>query len=331
MIPVSLPGGNFYVTMALSLVCLATLLTWAASLARSRDARWWLSDHRKLDSVLMAMLAVGGAVFPYQQLSHWLDSQRLARADAALRTVLAQARNLAGVAMPAGTELRLRKQDDPESFEEARFPVPTPVAGVKAERLLRHFDAAGTSASWSLALAGNETIAGWLCSRGHKAEFRLRGSQPEFSSCHLASGNRIEEQNLPAGTWLTATPEGWLLRTGGSESLRVEGLDLLKADVRLDGGHRRTHFEGLLAHESVLGDVTYPAGTRVSAAGAKVPGAQPGDLLLSPSRGRSAHRAGGSEIAAGKSVLQAPDGTVRSVLSNREAGVLDVASVRLGP
>ncbi len=58
MIPVSLPGGNFYVTMDLSLVCLATLLTWAAMLACSRDARLWLADHRRLGPMLMAVLDV---------------------------------------------------------------------------------------------------------------------------------------------------------------------------------------------------------------------------------------------------------------------------------
>ncbi|CFW86952.1 membrane protein [Bordetella pertussis] len=59
--------------------------------------------------------------------------------------------------------------------------------------------------------------------------------------------------------------------------------------------------------------------------------AQAGDLLFSPSRGRAARRGAGTEIVAGKSVLQAPDGTVRAVLANRDAGVLDFAAVRMAP
>ncbi|MNV99857.1 hypothetical protein D3C71_1952730 [compost metagenome] len=101
--------------------------------------------------------------------------------------------------------------------------------------------------------------------------------------------------------------------------------------MRLDGQRRLLDFEGLLARETVLGAMTYPPGTRVLAANSRLPGAQPGDLLFSPSRGRSARRNGGEDVAAGQSVLQAPDGTVRSVLSNRDAGVLDVAAMRMAP
>lgn len=64
MIPVSLPGGNFYVLMAASLACLATLLTWLAVLATTRSARLWLGDHRRTGTVLMTFLALVGAIFP---------------------------------------------------------------------------------------------------------------------------------------------------------------------------------------------------------------------------------------------------------------------------
>lgn len=42
MISLSVPGGNFYLAMALSLFCLSTLLTWAVTLAanRGRAAGW---------------------------------------------------------------------------------------------------------------------------------------------------------------------------------------------------------------------------------------------------------------------------------------------------
>lgn len=48
MISLSVPGGNFYLAMALSLFCLSTLLTWAVTLAANRGARRWLAAHRRL-------------------------------------------------------------------------------------------------------------------------------------------------------------------------------------------------------------------------------------------------------------------------------------------
>ena len=56
MIPVSLPGGNFYVLMVVSLACLSTLLTWLAVLATSRGARLWLGEHRRGGAILMLSL-----------------------------------------------------------------------------------------------------------------------------------------------------------------------------------------------------------------------------------------------------------------------------------
>ena len=131
---------------------------------------------------------------------------------------------------------------------------------------------------------------------------------------------------MPPGTWIQVDPAvrgqpieqagaRWLLRTEGSEPMEVERLSLLKLELRLDARRQLLGFEGLLARETALGDMTYPAGTRVLSGGLRAAGAQPGDLLFSASRGRVARRAGGTDVAAGSSVLQAPDGAVRAVLS----------------
>lgn len=334
MISVSIPGGNYYVSMAISLICLSTLLTWCVSLARNPDSREWLSEHRRLGPTLMALLALAGGVFPYQHISAWVQAQREARADAARRVTLDAPASLAGVQMPAGTQLRLATAGQPDTFISARFPAPTPVAGIDAIGLTRYqASTPGAAQAWSLTTATNQRIDGWTCMATHPLEFRLVNGKPQFAGCHLAAGNTLDERPLPAGAWLTSRADepGWLVRTDGSEALGVDQLPLLKVELRLSPERKRLSFEGLLSSEATLGEVTYPAGTRVASAGAKVPGAQAGDLLFSPSRGRSARRAGGAEVPAGKSVLQAPGGEVRGVLSNRDAGVLDVASVRLGP
>ncbi len=344
MIPVSLPGGNFYVLMAASLACLSTLLTWLAVLATTRSARHWLGDHRRIGTVLMAFLAIVGAIFPYQQFSLWFSAQRDAQADAGRKTVLAQPTLLAGVEMPAGTELRLAAPGDLGSFDRAVFPEahPAPIQGITASRLFRYPANGKQAETLSVEIERDQAMEGWLCAHGHRIEFVMRDGHPRFASCHLAIGNTLDQQPVPAGAWLkvvgaAAAPGAagdaprWLLRTEGSDALDVARLPLLKVDMQLDGQRRMLGFEGLLARETALGDMTYPPGTRVLAANPRLPGAQAGDLLFSPSRGRSARRAGGDDVPAGKSVLQAPDGAVRAVLGTREAGELDVAAMRIGP
>lgn len=366
MIPVSLPGGNFYVLMAASLACLATLLTWLAVLATTRSARLWLGDHRRVGSTLMTFLALIGAIFPYQQFSLWFAAQRDAQADADRKTTLPHATRLAGVDMPAGTVLSLTRAGELASFDRAVFPEthPAPVLGVNATQLFRYAATPKQPETLSVEIARDQAQEGWLCAHGHRLEFVMQGGQPRFSSCHLAIGNTLDKQPVPAGAWLkvdeaargtpldtnantnthtntntnantdtatTATSPRWLLRTEGSDALSLHQMPLLKVDMRLDAQRRMLNFEGLLAREAILGSMSYPPGTRVLSAPPRLPGAQPGDLLFSPSRGRTARREGGEEVSAGNSVLQAPDGTVRSVLSNREAGVLDVAAMRMAP
>lgn len=347
MISVSIPGGNFYVLMLVSLAGLSTFFTWLAVLGTSRSARDWLGEHRRLGSVLMAFLAIAGSIFPYLQFSDWRTMQRDAQLEADRTTTLKGPTTLAGVSLPAGSQLLLATPGDLGSFETATFPSPAPVLGLSASRLFRYpADASARGGprpeSLSLAIERDAAIDGWLCGHGHRVEFVLRDNRPQFASCHLPGGNTLENQAVPAGTWLTVEPGStandavageaakWRLRTDGSEPIVVNHMPLLKADILLDPTRRILRFEGLLSKETQLGDVSYPNGTRVATPGPRVSNAQPGDLLFSPARGRSAQRAGGKEIAAGQSVLQGADGTVRQVLSNRDAGVLDVASMRTG-
>ncbi|MDF3940142.1 hypothetical protein P3W66_08890, partial [Achromobacter denitrificans] len=204
MIPVSLPGGNFYVLMAASLACLSTLLTWLAVLATTRSARHWLGDHRRIGTVLMAFLAIVGAIFPYQQFSLWFSAQRDAQADAGRKTVLAQPTLLAGVEMPAGTELRLAAPGDLGSFDRAVFPEahPAPIQGITASRLFRYPANGKQAETLSVEIERDQAMEGWLCAHGHRIEFVMRDGHPRFASCHLAIGNTLDQQPVPAGAWL---------------------------------------------------------------------------------------------------------------------------------
>ena len=345
MIPVSLPGGNFYVLMAVSLACLSTLLTWLAVLATSRGARHWLGGHRRLGTILMTALALLGAIFPYQQLGQWLDAERDAQADAGRRSVLNQPTRVAGVDMPAGTVLRLATPGELSTFDRARFPDGQPglIHGLESTGLYRYAATARQPETLSVEIARDQAQEGWLCAHGHRVEFVMLGGQPCFASCHLAIGNQLDRQPVPPGTWIQVDPA---VRGQPIEQAARRALAVAHGRQRAHGGGAAVAaeagtaagcpppaagFRGLLSRETALGDMTYPAGTRVLSGGLRAAGAQPGDLLFSASRGRVARRAGGTDVAAGSSVLQAPDGAVRAVLSNRDAGVLDVAAVRVGP
>lgn len=347
MIPVALPGGNFYPMLAVSLVCLATLLTWIAVLCTNRLARTRLRARPRSNAVAMLALAIVGGIFPARLALHWFDTRQAAADQAAHTLVLDASRTLAGIDMPAGTRLLVRLPGRPDTFEMAYFPRPVPVGGIPVNSLERYLAQSGVrefrATGASGALPEDESADGWRCTRGHKVEFKADDNGAlRFSSCHLAAGNTVDGQPLPAGTWVAlrhgprpATDfqhvDGWLLRTDGSEPSMVAGMPLLKADLRLDRARKLLWFEGSLGKEYTLGPMTYPAGTRVATASATVAGAKLGDLVFSPSRGRSAGRNDGDDVPSGQSVLQSPDGSVRGVMSNRAAGVLDVASIGTTP
>lgn len=338
MISVLLPRGNHYIYLAVSLICLSTLLTWVIWLAITPASRHWLRGRLRLGLALMAGMAVIGGIYPYHLTTSWLAAERDLDRARAHREILQAGRKLAGVAMPSGTILHLREVGQPGSFEWALFPQPVEVGGLRVRSIRRHVSPARADApsreTWSVALADDQLVQGWICSHRHPVDLAIdKNGAPRFADCYLADGNKLDGQPLPIGTWLSRPqddPQGWLLSTDGSEAATIARFSLLKADVVIDAQSRIVTFEGLLARETTLGDVTYPIGTRAATA-LNVPGAQAGDLLFSPPRGRVAKYKSHSDVQAGTSVLQTPDGAVRLMLDNRQAGVVDAATIRVGP
>jgi hypothetical protein len=335
MISVLLPRGNHYIYLAVSLICLSTLLTWVIWLAITPASRRWLRGRLRLSLALMAGMAVIGGIYPYYLTLSWLASQRAMARAQAHRDILQTGQKLAGVAMPAGTILHLRQAGRPDTFTWALFPQPTEVDGLQVRSIRRHMRTdAPARQTWSVALAGDQLVQGWICSHRHPVDLAIeKNGTRRFADCHLADGNKLDGQPLPIGTWLSRPkddPQGWLLSTDGSEAATIGHFPLLKADVVVDAQSRIVSFKGLLASETKLGDVSYPVGTRVATA-LNVPGAQAGDLLFSPPRGRAAQYKNHSDVQAGTSVLQTPDGMVRLLLDNRQAGVVDAATTRIGP
>ena len=369
MIPVALPGGDFYPALAVSLVCLATLLTWVIQLCVNGEARARARARPRFSLVSMGLLTAIGAIFPAGHVARWIEAREAAAAQARHTMVLAQPATVDGLSLPAGTQLRVAQPGRLDTFEQARFPAPVEVAGVPVLRLTRYLEAIDAQ-HWrvsgvSARLARDAHIGQWRCAASHQIELRSTAANGglKFSSCHLAAGNPVPalavgaaaangrpaagapatgRGDLPSGTWvslregaaLASDPTratGWLVHTDGSEAVDVAGLPLHKADLRLDLARQLVSFEGALARELVLGPMTYPAGTRVASATPAVHGAQPGDLVFSPARGRAAQRREGAPVTAGHSVLQSPAGDVRAVISNRAAGVLDFAGIGTAP
>jgi hypothetical protein len=345
MNPVALPGGNFYPLLAVSLACLATLLTWIAMLCSTPSARQRVREHPLRSLVFMGLLSLLGAIFPAQEIFRWLQARQAEHTEAAHVLVLDSARVIQGIALPAGTKLRVRVPGQPDTFQNAEFPAPTDIAGVQVTQLSRYQVRGSTpprTSGASAVIAADQDVDGWRCSRGHKVEFHQGSKGLQFTSCHLAAGAAVGGQPVPAGTWVSLRSgnkpatgsqdtDGWLLRSDGSEAVMATGIPLLKADLRLDRDRKLVSFEGTLGKEYLLGPMTYPSSTRVATAAPTLASAQQGDLVFSPSRGRSARRADGQDVPAGQSVLQGRDGTVRAVLQNRAAGVLDFTSIGSTP
>jgi hypothetical protein len=341
MIQILLPGGNNYVLMAVSVLCLTTLLTWMVRLCTSVEARLHARAHPRSAAALLALLVIPGSIYP---MSRWLDwrQTRAQQADRAAHTLTLTSSTLVdGIALPAGTKLLLSRPGDPDTYQSAEFPPNTSIFGLDAHRINRYKHRVGDSlpagsVTISMELTSDQTIDGWRCTHRHSVEFALpKGSPAQFKSCNLGADNLLEKNPIPEGGWVASKATdgvaGWLLRTEGRDAIVIAGLPLLKAEAKLDSTRHITAFDGQLARETVLGKLTYPGGTGVRLATPGTGGAMAGDLIFSPARGRAALRMGGVNVPPDNSVLQAPDGTVRSVMSNRSLGVTDVADLQSAP
>jgi hypothetical protein len=240
---------------------------------------------------------------------------------------LTQGNDVGGHAVPPGTWLSVlpaatTRQSAPAKPDgKGADPAPNPAAGgtggavtESAARAAR--DASGKGAGAQAGTASAAAAGSMIAGSGGQAPAAGANRAPPADAARAAEATN---------------PMGWLLRTDGSEAINVAGMPLLKADVRLDAQRRVIGFEGTLADGWKLGPMSYPTGTRVMLAPKAMAGARPGDLIFSPSRGRSAQRQGSPDISAGNSVIQSPAGDVRAVVSNREAGVLDFATISVAP
>ena len=138
----------FLLLLAIGGVCALVLLAWWLRLALSPRARQAFARHRLSRSLLMIGCLVGVAWPVYSHLRMQRIQQEVAeqidQEEAERMPTLTQDTVLAGIAMPAGTQLELlhhgavgKQWVKPEYFEAADFPKPIKWQGVSIKRISR--------------------------------------------------------------------------------------------------------------------------------------------------------------------------------------------------
>ena len=177
----------FLLLLAIGGVCALVLLAWWLRLALSPRARQAFARHRLSRSLLMIGCLVGVAWPVYSHLRMQRIQQEVAeqidQEEAERMPTLTQDTVLAGIAMPAGTQLELlhhgavgKQWVKPEYFEAADFPKPIKWQGVSIKRISRSLQShqdnspetfSTTRVTWGPSmhteLAAPQTIDGFFC------------------------------------------------------------------------------------------------------------------------------------------------------------------------
>ena len=137
MIPIALPSAGFYIFVSLGFLAGLVLLGWALALVASGGARRTVRKYWKTSSLLFVVLVIPFAFYAWVQTVIWQIEREGARREAARNVTLAAATTVGGVAMPAGTRLKLQDEGQLETYVEAEFPRPVAMYGVQALRALQ--------------------------------------------------------------------------------------------------------------------------------------------------------------------------------------------------
>lgn len=281
MIPIGLPSIEFMLAVMALLLTTAVWIGWSGWMF-FRDRGFKRLRGIRLVAYLIVTAVSLFTVYKIVELNILFDAFERDHTQN-YQPTLAVAQQIEGIEMPAGTQLTLAVAAQLSSFSSARFPTSIPVLGVNTLRLERYirieYDEAnrpiGTLAlNQRLTGEGNSLQSDWLCDASDPIVFeRDEDGSYRFERCVLASGNRIEGLELPAGTELMASmgnayPDGfidqdrWVLSVPSSHTITVDGLPLSSPVIRLDS-QRRIYEVGhtALAHAVQFGGIDHAAGT----------------------------------------------------------------------
>ncbi|HBF30243.1 MAG TPA: hypothetical protein DDW73_11565 [Rhizobium sp.] len=144
----------------------------------------------------------------------------------------------------------------------------------------------------------------------------------------LAFDQTIEGWMLPAGVMLRTNRQ--LVPTStifldADRATSVRGRPLKDARLTVDSNHKLIGFsDAVLATDLRLGGVSYPVGKRVKSKDWGFRDKDTDSLIFSPVRGQAAKVDHHPDVPFGRSVLQTMTGNVQAIVSNQEAGILDL-------
>ena len=238
----------------------------------------------------MLLLLIPLGLRAWLEIGLWQYERERAREEAAHSAVLERPSRLGGIEMPAGTRLKLELKHQPESFREAEFPTPVTIRGVATRHLQRWLQSEQDDPQdpWkttgvhptSLRLRGEGVaeIEGWRCDASQEIAFASErdGRPAAFEGCSLATGNRADEIDFPAGARLFASDgmaytdgyrdaERWRVMPETGQQVSVRGIALSGGALAFDRDRRLYGLGGTVLAEALqLGAWHYPAGTEVS-------------------------------------------------------------------
>jgi len=357
MIPIALPSAGFYLFVSLGFLAGLVLLGWAVVMVASAGARRTVRKYWKTSSLLLVVLAVPFAFYAWVQAVVWQVERESDRAEAARNVTLQAATTVGGVAMPAGTRLKLQDEGLLETYLEAEFPQPVAMYGVLASSARRYLNTDYDSETYALRGryprnvivrgAGSQTVLGWQCDATQDIEFEVArdGAMTALDKCVLGPGNRAETLDLAPGSIVYGSggtvytdgsrdPDRWRIEVKNPVAVRIFGLPLSEPRLYLDEARRLLRVsDAELACATQFGGVSYAAGTQVKSArrgrgDEREP--YPGVLVLSPWDGQVARRDGQADVPEGMSVMQTLAGEVVGVVKNDAVGVFHFATITVG-
>ncbi|MGU7770677.1 hypothetical protein ACV229_10910 [Burkholderia sp. MR1-5-21] len=356
MIPVSVPSLGFFVILFFSFATAITLLGSAIVLALRKPARAWFNRHKGSGFSLFALLGVFSLPFLLYSFAYgWFTYEEHAKSaadEAAKHRTLDHVTSIKGFQFPAGTRLTLLNPDgNIQYLEKAVFPGPQTIYGIEATAVFfsskyhvgNEFAEKSPPAGQVVTLQGthDQKVEDWICDATQFIGFTagMDGKLQHFDGCTLGNGNHVGNLSIPRGTTLTSrasrqdmvVPAAWRLDVSSRPIVVTVGtLQLPLRDAQLMLNPQRallaispgTGNYATLTRETTIGPVTYASDTAIRSAIAREQRKWPGVAWIVSPLHANAHYAGHGDVVPGMSVLHASDGSVISVLSNEQAGVI---------